>query len=78
MSFFIQMVKNILQAMEGFETVYDARSLEAYVEAQGKALALVTYEACWKIRMQERPVPVSLPCSRLSERAQVLFRPQGA
>ena len=35
MSFFIQMVKNVLQAMEDFGTTYDARSLEAYVEAQG-------------------------------------------
>jgi len=62
MSFFVQMVKNVLQAMEGLGTTYDARSLEAYVEAQGKALALVTYETCWRIRMRDRPVPKSLPC----------------
>lgn len=63
MSFFVQMVKNVLQAMEGFGTMYDARSLEAYVEAQGKALSVVTLETCWRIRMQDRPVPVSLPCA---------------
>jgi hypothetical protein len=63
MSFFVQMVKNVLQAMEGFGTTYDARSLEAYVEAQGKAIALVTYETCWRMRMQERAVPKSLPCA---------------
>ena len=63
MSFFVQMVKNVLQATDGFGKIYDARSLESYVEAQGKALTLVTYETCWRIRMQERPVPVSLPCS---------------
>lgn len=62
MSFFVQMVKNVLQALEGLGTIHDARSLEAYVEAQGKALALVMYEVCWRIRMQDRPVPKSLAC----------------
>lgn len=40
MSFFVQMVKKVLQAMEGLANTYDARSLEAYVEARGKAMAL--------------------------------------
>jgi hypothetical protein len=62
MSFFVQMVKNVLEAMEGFGTTHDPRLLEALVEAQGKALTLVTYETCWRIRMQGRPVPKSLPC----------------
>lgn len=63
MSFFVQMVKNVLAAIEGLGTTHDARSLEAYVEAQGKALALVTFETGWRIRMQDRPVPKSLPCA---------------
>lgn len=62
MSFFVQMVRNVLQAMDGLGTTHDARSLEAYVEAQGKALALVTYETGWRIRLQDRAVPKSLPC----------------
>lgn len=62
MSFFVQMVKKVLEAMEGLGTTYDARSLEACVEEQGKALALLTYETCFRIRMQDRPVPKSLPC----------------
>jgi hypothetical protein len=62
MSFFVQMVKNVLAAMESFEKTHDARSLEAYVEAQNKALGLVIYETCWRIRQQERKVPKSLPC----------------
>jgi hypothetical protein len=52
-----------MQAMDGLGTTYDARSLEAYVEAQGKALTLVTYETCWQLRMQDRPVPTSQPCA---------------
>jgi hypothetical protein len=63
MTFFVQMVKNVLQAMEDFERLHDARSLEAYVEAQGKALSLVTMETCWKIRMQDQAAPISLPCT---------------
>jgi hypothetical protein len=33
------------------------------VEAQGKALSVVTMETCWRIRMQDRPVPISRPCA---------------
>jgi len=63
MSFFMQMVKNVLAAMEGFGTIHDARSLEAYVEAQSKALGVVLYEVCWRLRQEERVVPKSLPCA---------------
>ena len=63
MSFFVQVVKNVVQAMDGFGTVYDARSLEAYIETQTKALGVLMFETCWRIRMQDRPVPVSRPCA---------------
>lgn len=63
MSFFAQMVRRILKAVEGFGTVYDARSLEAEVEAQCKALAAVVLETCWRLRMKARPGPSSLPCA---------------
>jgi hypothetical protein len=63
MSFFVQMVKNVLEAVESFETMHDARSLESYIEAQAKVLGVVMMELCWKIRMQERPLPVSLACA---------------
>jgi hypothetical protein len=62
MSFFVQMVRRILKAVEGFGTVYDARSLEAYVEAQGKALAAVVLELCWRLRMKGQQRPKALPC----------------
>ena len=62
MSFFVQMVKHILQAVEGFGRVHDARSLEAEVEAQCKALGAVVLETCWRLRMKERQRPQSLPC----------------
>jgi len=62
MSFFVQMVKKVLKAVEGFGTLHDARSLEAEVEAQCKALAAVVLETCWRLRMKERGRPKSLPC----------------
>jgi hypothetical protein len=62
MDFFTQMVRRILGAVERFGTEYDARSLEAYVEEQAKALAAVVLEACWRLRVKGIPVPESLPC----------------
>jgi len=62
MSFFVQMVKRVLKAVQDFRSLHDARSLEAEVEAQCKALAAVTLETCWRLYMKERPRPRSLPC----------------
>ena len=62
MDFFIQMVRRILGAVEKYGTEHDARSLEAYVEEQSKALAAVVLEACWRCRMKGMPAPQSLPC----------------
>ena len=62
MSFFIQVVKNVIKAVEGMGTLYDARSLEAEVERQCKALGAVLLETCWRLRMKEKRRPRSLPC----------------
>src|ERR1035438_601204 len=78
------MVKNVLAAMESFEKTHDARSLEAYVEAQNKALGLVLYETCWGIRQQERraPKPRRAPCGHRQhhkgERSRTLITVLGA
>jgi hypothetical protein len=60
--FFLQVVKNIFKAVQDFGTTHDARSLEAEVEAQCKALAAVVLETCWRLRMKERQRPTSLEC----------------
>jgi hypothetical protein len=62
MSFFAQMLKSILKAVHGYGTTHDARSLEAEVEAQCKALAAVVLETYWRLRMKEQQRPSSLPC----------------
>ena len=60
--FFGEVVKRIFEAVEKFRTEYDARSLEAYVEEQMKALGAVVLEKAWLLRMKGRPIPLSLPC----------------
>jgi len=62
MSFFAQMLKRMLKAVEGYGMTHDARSLEAEVEAQCKALAAVVLETYWRMWMKKRPRPASLPC----------------
>jgi hypothetical protein len=62
MEFFTQQVKRVVEAVEQFGEEYDARSLEAYVEAQSKALGAVLLESCWQLRVQEQTPPPSLPC----------------
>jgi hypothetical protein len=61
--FFVETVKRIFEAVEGLGTVYDARSLEAYVMAQCKALGTVVLELALQLRMRNQPVPLSLPCA---------------
>jgi hypothetical protein len=63
MVFFAQAWKRIFEAVGLFGTEYDARSLEAFVEAQMKALGAVILETAWRLRMKGRPVPASLPCA---------------
>src|ERR1035437_7931318 len=62
MSFFIQVVKNVIQAVEGMGTTYDARSLEAEVERQCKALGALLLEACWCLHLKTKGRPRSMPC----------------
>ena len=62
MLFFAQMLKRILKAVQDFGTSQDARSLEAEVEAQCKALGAVVLETCWRLRMKQLQRPMSLPC----------------
>lgn len=61
--FFAETVKRIFEAVEGLGTLYDARSLEAYIMAQCKALGTVILELALRLRTQSRPVPTSLPCA---------------
>src|ERR1035437_4191211 len=61
-TFFGQVVKRIFEAVEKLGTEYDARSLEAYVEQQMKALGAVVLETALRLRMKSRPIPLSLPC----------------
>jgi hypothetical protein len=62
MGFFIQVVRNVRAGVNGLGTVHDARSLEALVEEQVKALGALILEAAWRLRMKGRRVPRSLPC----------------
>lgn len=62
MAFFAQAMKRIFEAVGKFGTEYDARSLEAYVEEQMKALGAVLLETAWRVRMKGRGVPRSRPC----------------
>ena len=61
--FFVEAIKHIFDAINGLGTIHDARSLEAYVMAQCKALGAVVLELGLKLRAQGRPVPVSMPCA---------------
>lgn len=63
MGFFSAQVKGVVEAVENFEKTHDARSLEAYVEAQSKAIGAVMLESCWQLRMIEQSPPPSLPCA---------------
>lgn len=63
MSFFVAMVKRVLEAVSGFGVVHDARSLEAFIEEQVKALGAVLMETAWRIRMREQDIPASLACA---------------
>ena len=62
-SFLGQMIKRIFDAISGLGTVHDARSLEAYVMAQCKALGAVILEMGLKLRSQGLAVPMSRPCA---------------
>jgi hypothetical protein len=62
MVFFAQMIKRIVEAVEGLGKRYDARSLEAYVEEQCKALGAVTLETCLRLRMKGQTPSSSLSC----------------
>lgn len=61
--FFTEVIKRIFDAVNGLGTTHDARSLEAYVGAQCKALGAVILELGLKLRARELPVPVSMPCA---------------
>jgi hypothetical protein len=63
MVFFGQVVKRIFAAVAKFGTEYDSRSLEAFVEAQMKALGAVILETAWRVRMKGQAPPPSLPCA---------------
>lgn len=62
-AYLTQMVKRIFEAIEGFGQTYDARSLEAFVEQQAKALGAVILETGWRLRMSDAQRPRSMPCS---------------
>jgi hypothetical protein len=57
-----QMIKRIFDAFENFGKTYDARSLEAFVEAQAKAFGAVLFETALRLKMASQPRPKSLPC----------------
>ena len=61
--FFGQVVKRIFEATGKLDREYDARSLEAYVEQQMKALGALVLEAALKLRIRGRTHPDSLPCA---------------
>lgn len=61
--FFGQAVKLIFQAAAKLGTEHDARSLEAYVEQQMKALGAVILEAALRLRTATQKVPDYLPCA---------------
>lgn len=62
-SFFVETLKRIFEAIAGLGKTHDARSLEAYVMAQCKALGAVILELGLKLRSQNQAVPMSLPCA---------------
>ena len=62
MSFFLEMIKRVWEAVEGFGTIHDARSLEAYIEKESKSLGAVMMEVSWRMRMLNQEFPLSLPC----------------
>lgn len=61
--FLMETLKRIFEAVNGLGTLHDARSLEAYVMAQCRALGAVVLELALRLRAQDLPAPVSLPCS---------------
>ena len=63
--FFLETLKRIFEAVEGLGTDYDARSLEAYVMAQCKALGTVMLELALQLRQRDKPAPLSWPCDLL-------------
>jgi len=62
-SFFVEMVKRIIEAVGKFGAEYDAASLEEHVREQTMALGAVVLESCWKLRRQELGRPASLECT---------------
>ena len=60
---FAEAIKRIFEAIAGLGTTHDARSLEAYVMAQCKALGAVILELGLTLHAQNLPVPVSRPCA---------------
>lgn len=63
MVFCVQMIKRIFEAVGKYGQEYDARSLEAYVEQEIKALGAVLLETAWRIRVKGRGRPSSRPCN---------------
>ena len=61
--FILVAIKRIFDAISGLGKTHDARSLEAYVMAQCKAIGLVILELGLKLRARDCPVPKSLPCA---------------
>lgn len=61
--FFAQTVKRIFEAVKKYGSEYDARSLEAFVEEQMKALGALILESAWRLRTRERATPRHLPCA---------------
>ena len=61
--FFTEMIKRIFVAVAALGKTHDARSLEAYVMAQCKALGAVILEMGLKLRSQNQAVPMSCACA---------------
>jgi DNA-directed RNA polymerase subunit RPC12/RpoP len=62
-SFFVEMVKRVMEAVSKFDEEYDAASLEEFVREQTKALGAVVFEYCWALRCRERGRPASVECT---------------
>jgi hypothetical protein len=61
-TYLTQMVKGIFEAIEGLGTIYDARSLEAFIEQQAKACGAVILETGLRLRTKGLARPRSQPC----------------
>ncbi len=57
-----QMVKRIFEAIEGLGRIYDARSLEVFIEQQAKAFGAVILETGLRLRAKGLARPRSQPC----------------